>query len=79
MRLPALDQLRQDLCRFRSTIDVIAEKNLDFGRDGVFCEVGVDARKKLFEQIGAAMDVADGVDPDPIGEIGRRRGGCDLA
>ncbi len=50
----------------RPAIDIVAEEYVqDFCSRPPF-QIGIDATERAFQQVGVAMDVADGVDPQPF-------------
>ena len=52
---------------FRPAIDVVAEKDVDRAHGTRISEISVNYSEHLLKQIGAAMDVADRIDPNPVG------------
>ncbi len=58
----------QDLAGLRAAVDVIADKHFDRALGRIACTIRIDAREQLGQEIGAAVDVTDGIDA----QIGRR-------
>ncbi len=65
--LVSFKQTIDDLARLRSAVDIISNQNLSVISRWMLSEIPVDLGKHLIEQIEAAMDVANCVDPRPIG------------
>ena len=62
----AFDQQIQHGRRIFAPVDVVAKKDMNGLGYRVLSEVRVDPRKQFFEQIGPAVDVADGIDSQPV-------------
>lgn len=73
----ALDQEVERRERVRSAIDIVAEIYLDRVTWPAVRNIGVDDRQHLFEQMRAAVNIADRVDPNSIRQpwLDRRFGG----
>gem|GEM_PF-4082347 len=59
INLSAFEQSIDGLARTWSTVDVVAQKNKNWPDRGTERNIGIEAGKKLVEQIEATMNVAD--------------------
>ena len=66
LRSRAQDQAIEHAAGIRAAVHIVADQNLNRPGNGVSGDMGVDAREQPVEQIGAAMDVADRIDADPL-------------
>ena len=62
----AFEQKIQHLSRGRSPVDVVANKNHDRATGWVEGTIHVDLAEQGCQKIGAAMNISDRVDPEPI-------------
>ena len=67
-----LDQPLDDAAGIGPAVDVVAEIDLDCTSDGCRFKIALDHRGKLLQQIVAAVDVANGIDAQPLRERARR-------
>ena len=69
--MPAsIDQKINRLAGFRPTINIVAEKDVNGAHGSRIAEISVDHSEHLLKQIGAAVNVADRVDPNSFWQSG---------
>jgi hypothetical protein len=69
---PTKDQPLYDIARLRTAVDVVAQENLDAALRRRPLHVATYVGVKRLEQVVAAVDVADRIDPQACREAWRR-------
>jgi hypothetical protein len=58
-----------------TSVDIISQKNMKRVAVGIGRKIGVDAGKSLLQQVGAPMNIANGVNSDSFRKAGRTSSG----
>ena len=64
------DQKVDGLAGFGPAIDIVSEKDVNCAHRSRVGEISVDHSEHFLKQIGAAMNIADGVDPNSVRQSG---------